>query len=424
MPPAKRPRVEATPQEAVDNAELSGGFRQQEGIISLWRTGKICDVILVVDGCSIPAHRTVLIANSSYFHGAFVGGGEHMGGAGGVDEHVMEDVKLDDLRSAVQFSYEGSCEVPTERLVDMLALSVRLGMTALKQSSTAQIVARLSADSCVGAWVLADKFDVPELGSAACAKCQETFPSLVENGTVGALMVEHMTALLTSDDLVVDTEADAFRALETWWRMRTGAQNDVSPSVEAMVPLVRAIRFNTMAKEFVRGHVRQSPLMQDVRLHHALTDVLLDGSKFRDGLTKFDWYDGENEKMESFGWRPTVGERLKLLTNMWEDEGTPAGSVVTIMRDDEDGQPFCVIPDAAEGVDDTRYNFVDPLDFDCCVREPFDEERIRRAIRLYGELDVEGDGLHVANGEELISHLREDSFPSRSGRSHALKKDS
>lgn len=281
-------------------------------------------------------------------------------------------------------------------------------MQPLFESACSQIIQRLSAESCVGAWGLADTYNATRLGDAARHKCLEVATSLVANASIGALSAPQMQALLAADELECYGEADVFCALEAWWR----AQQQ-KPSAQVMATLVRLVRFSHIDKDFLRGHVRPAPCMQEIEVVQAMADVLIEGEAVaRTCGATFRW--GERNEHSARGWRPIVGERLKVVADNsrgYKHIGdgdhiaskAAVGLTATLIIDDMDGCPFGVLIDGEDGV-----KFSKPTAFDLTRREPLDEDKVRMALEEHVPMSMSASQI-----DERIASLRKDHFPSR-----------
>ena len=270
----KRRRGEAQAAAASSTVGLTGGNTQHAGIVKQWKEGRLCDVEVVAGGQAFLAHRCALAACSSYFDGAFAGAGAHMttSTADGVLCHTIDEMPAAVLEAAISFMYEGECKLASnELLVPLLASAARLQSTELFDAVAAKIGGMLTVDSCIGAWALAERYTAPALEAAAAKFCLEHFNELVANETIGALSPSSMVLLLGRDNLLADKEEDVFVGLEAWWRAQSPA-----PDSAVLVALAKLVRFPVMKKEFVRGRVRQSALMQPAELRDVVTDALLD----------------------------------------------------------------------------------------------------------------------------------------------------
>lgn len=407
-PNPKRARVDGT----VALVTIAKGFQQHPGLIKMWRDGTLCDVTLQAEGRSFPAHRNVLGACSTYFAAALIGSGAQMSD-GGRTGHAMSEVSATVLEAALTYLYEGQCEVPQDTLTEILALATRLDMKELTTNVALEIASRLTHDSCVGAWALADAHQVDDLAEAAKLKCLMCRHELVANGCIGALTHAQFVALLADDRLAVEDEADAYGALEAWW----GAQPE-PPSAEATASLLRLVRFGLVDKEMIRGRVRSATLAQHRLAQDAIMDALLDGNMTRRCGAVFYWRyaddDGDEYSQRVTGWRPLPGERLKLVTaseHAGQAKGC-VGDVCTILRDDFDARPFLVRFDAIHPTnpltDPTNPpGFVTPDHFDLRYREPLDEARVRLALTDRPEMT---DDQKLACLMELV---KADGFPSK-----------
>ena len=73
MPPRRRARSapgsssSSTAAEAAPRVRLDGGEPLPAKLVGLWKSGRLTDTAVQVEGASFPAHRLVLAAGSEYF---------------------------------------------------------------------------------------------------------------------------------------------------------------------------------------------------------------------------------------------------------------------------------------------------------------------------------------------------------------------
>ena len=73
MAPRKRARTSSTggsssSDTAVATIELSGGWALSPELVQLWRSGRLTDTVVEVDGRSFAAHRVVLASACDFFN--------------------------------------------------------------------------------------------------------------------------------------------------------------------------------------------------------------------------------------------------------------------------------------------------------------------------------------------------------------------
>jgi len=75
---------------------------------------KLCDVLFIVDGKSLHAHKAILAARSSYFRALFLNGMQESNN--GVDEIQVNDFSYDVFRCVLHWVYTDTLSLPAEIL--------------------------------------------------------------------------------------------------------------------------------------------------------------------------------------------------------------------------------------------------------------------------------------------------------------------
>lgn len=138
----------------------------------LWEAGELCDVALRAGDAAepLPAHRLVLAAISSYFHGAFVGAGRHMalpasGSRGPVPQAQqlpiveLPGLEPQQLLAVVRAVYTQRLRVTAENVQSLLACSDFLGIASVTDACCACLERHLDVHTCLAALRLASHFN-------------------------------------------------------------------------------------------------------------------------------------------------------------------------------------------------------------------------------------------------------------------------
>ena len=254
MAPRKRARgaSSSTATQSDTQLTLTGGDVWPAGLKEQRAQDLFCDAEVKVSGTTFKAHRCVLALGSSYFKALYT--------CQMADTGRLELVSSATFEAVLAWLYEGSCSVDLDSLVPLLEAADSLGVLPLRDAAVDAIIERLTADSCVGAWDIADRCSLPTLAKAAREACCVHFEDLDATGTFGALCVGRMRELLMSDTLDTKDEEATFSCLTRW----LGAQA-AQPSETETASLVREIRFEQM-DEATRARLADEPIMQSLPL--------------------------------------------------------------------------------------------------------------------------------------------------------------
>lgn len=137
-------------------------------------------VIRAVDGSRIeefPTHRCVIASNDGYFGALLAGAGSSMREAG--VESIELDVDPELMEMVVNFLYGGEVQVEFERVMDLLAVAVRLQVRALASQCTETLRRHINERNCVELLRASAAHGCDELRAAAHDAVVAWFPSLL-----------------------------------------------------------------------------------------------------------------------------------------------------------------------------------------------------------------------------------------------------
>ncbi|XP_078687103.1 kelch-like protein 36 [Branchiostoma floridae x Branchiostoma belcheri] len=235
----------------------------------------LCDVILVVEGKTIPAHRVVLAACSDYFLTVFTSEAE------GTEEqrqdttiHEVADVNFDAVHKIVAMMYSGEIAISPETIEDLLKAAQALQVAKATDFCVQYLQTQVDKETCLQFLSIADKFDLPDLDRRYILQhVHENFSDVSKTEDFINLDSKTVQEILSSDRLVVSTEKEVFEAGRRW------LAHDEERYEHAEAVLGR-VRFSFMSQEDLLQAVCENVLtanpgvmavVQDVvesRLHH------------------------------------------------------------------------------------------------------------------------------------------------------------
>ena len=227
--------------DAADGSvKLIGGTAFPEALQEQREAGDFCDAVVIAGGERFLAHRAVLAGTSPYFHGMYKSmmGDSH-------DEHTLPAISATSFAAVLGWMYKGRCVLDSnDDLVPVLEAANLLQLHPLRDRAAAAIAKRLTADSCVGAWDLAERLSLDALRDQAHTACLACWPELRAPEKLGAIGIERLVDLLGDDGLKVQAEGEVLDAIDAW----IGAQPS-APSDEEVARLVAQVRFPLLSAE-------------------------------------------------------------------------------------------------------------------------------------------------------------------------------
>ena len=265
MASRKRARTSSTGGSSSSSAaaptiSLSGGEACPTKQVSLWRSGRLTDTTVEVDGRTFVAHRLVLAAACGYFERHY--DHEHMRDA----DHpkLLEHVTAAAFEPLLSFLYEGACTFDESLLAPVLRAAHYLGVAPLERAAVGALTERLSPSNALTAWTWGEELELPELAEAAKEAALQNFDEVekIEEATLAQVQ-----ALVADDRLDAKSEEVVFSAVVRFAEAK-------QPAEAELFGLLRNVRFAQMNRAFLHGTVRPWPQLQSSAGAHLLLEMV------------------------------------------------------------------------------------------------------------------------------------------------------
>uniref|UniRef100_A0A8C1S586 Kelch-like family member 7 n=1 Tax=Cyprinus carpio TaxID=7962 RepID=A0A8C1S586_CYPCA len=215
--------------------------------------GILCDVILVVQGKHILAHRVVLAAASHFFNLMFTSSmmeaTNHEVELGGAEPEIIELL--------VEFVYTARISVNSNNVQSLLNAANQYQIEPVKKMCVDFLKEQVDPTNCLGISALAECLNCPELKVAADDFIHQHFTDVYKMDEFLQLDVKQVTHLLQQDTLTVRAEDQIYDAAVRWLKY------DVLNRQQYMVDILGKVRFPLVSKNFLSKTVQAEPLIQD-----------------------------------------------------------------------------------------------------------------------------------------------------------------
>ena len=203
------------------------------------------DVKLLVNSQTIPAHRFVLIANSSVFFAMFNGPLAETSGTVAITDCERED----DFIQFLRFLYTEECDLTWENVFEILYFSKKYLVSSLTKHCARFLSQQIQLDKVLPILQQAIKFDELELRDHCL---QYLCPNISKLAVTEAFIgVEHhvLTLIIKQDQLKI-SEVDLFKAVEKWCENQVnkrGLPNNPEAKREVLGDALYLVRFPIMS---------------------------------------------------------------------------------------------------------------------------------------------------------------------------------
>ena len=227
------------------------------------KQGHLCDITLITkDDQELKAHRNILSAASPFFYKLLQSDmKENREGIVRLEEisgSVMEDV--------LEFIYTGTVEVTEENAEELVVATNYLLVPNLKTISGRFIQQQICELNCISTFYFAEKYDCEELLNDSKSFIHANFRSVADMNEFLSLEAKEVERWISSDEIVVETEADVFQIAQKWVKHNKGERKAAFEELLRHVRLVFVSRdylLNVVTNELVRDNAGCFTLVSD-----------------------------------------------------------------------------------------------------------------------------------------------------------------
>lgn len=179
---------------------------------SLRSCDKLCDVVLVVGGERVSAHRVILASLSAYFYAMFTGE---------MSESRKKEIPINgiepcSLKALVDYAYTASIRLTEGNVQSLLSAASALQFDEVQEACSQFLLRQLDADNCLGIKRFAEVHGCTQLYSAAEVYSTHYFSEVHKSEEFLGISLDEIKSLLRSDKLNIATEYEVFEATLKW----------------------------------------------------------------------------------------------------------------------------------------------------------------------------------------------------------------
>ncbi|CAL1531876.1 unnamed protein product [Lymnaea stagnalis] len=182
------------------------------GLSKLKASSEHTDIILVVEDCSFPCHRTVLAAMSSYFCAMFSSGMRESN-----DKIItLKGIAPTHFEKVLDFLYTGEIELSYDSVVDILQISSMYQIQALQLICEKYLAKDLCVQNCIINWKLSTSYNCQYLEEKSFWQMTENFPELRNSNDFLELNTDELIKFIDAEYLNVDKEEEVLEIVKVW----------------------------------------------------------------------------------------------------------------------------------------------------------------------------------------------------------------
>jgi hypothetical protein len=191
----------------------------------LRKTGKFCDVVLLVGEETFPAHKALLCSAGGYFSAMF----EHDLREKNAREIELPTVCPSIMDGVLDYIYTGEINLgDLTQSQNVLIAADYLNLARLREASMVHMKSFLTTSNFLHTLTFAEQYNFEELSEIVCCFAQSNFTAIVQERKHLEFTVDQLVKVLKSDDLVVEKEEYVFDAIVQWITHHPGKEGSIS----------------------------------------------------------------------------------------------------------------------------------------------------------------------------------------------------
>ncbi|XP_071341234.1 kelch-like protein 40b [Trachinotus anak] len=241
----------ALPINPMDEPRMYQQTLLQDGLYDLLENDKLVDCVLKIKDKDFPCHRLVLCACSSYFRSIFLSDLEESKKR----EIVLEDVEPGVMGLVLKYLYTSKINVTEQNVQDIFAVANVYQIPSIFTVCVSFLQKRLSLSNCLAIFRLGLMLDCPRLAVSARNYACERFQLISRDEEFLQLLPSELAAILSNDNLNVETEEAVFETLMNWVSRDTDSREKELPG------LLDCVRLRLVDEDYLKDTVEKHKLL-------------------------------------------------------------------------------------------------------------------------------------------------------------------
>ncbi|XP_071390013.1 kelch-like protein 22 [Centroberyx affinis] len=233
-----------------------------DGLLSLRQSGILFDVVLMVEGQPIQAHRILLAASCDYFRGMF---------AGGLRETQQMEIPVHGvtymaMTKLLDFIYTSEIELDLDNVQEVLVAATLVQIEDVINFCCDFLFSWLDDTNILEMHKLADLYGLQQLDSKVHSYILRNIQTLSRTEVYRQLPPDTVFRVLCSDELEVNSENEVYEAALHYHYSPEQVETD-QVCLQDNLRMLEAVRFCLMEKQVLQrlcGRLNQCPLKESV----------------------------------------------------------------------------------------------------------------------------------------------------------------
>ncbi|XP_023249802.1 kelch-like protein 22 isoform X1 [Seriola lalandi dorsalis] len=237
-----------------------------EGLLALRQSGILFDVVLLVEGRPIQAHRILLAASCDYFRGMF---------AGGLRETQQQEIPIHGvsymaMKKILDYIYTSEIELDLECVQEVLIAATLVQLENVIGFCCDFLFSWLDESNILEVHHLADLYGLQQLDARLHSYILRNIQTLSRTDVYRQLPQDEVFKALSSDELQVNSENEVYEAALHYHYSPEQVETDqvyLQVSPKDNLKMLDAVRFCLIEKQVLQrlnGRLNQCPLKDSV----------------------------------------------------------------------------------------------------------------------------------------------------------------
>ncbi|XP_053135178.1 kelch-like protein 22 isoform X2 [Hemicordylus capensis] len=225
------------------------------GLVALRDGGVLFDVVLLVEGRPIGAHRILLAAACEYFRGMFAGGLREVG----QEEVCIQGISYNAMCKLLNFIYTSELELSLNNVQEVLTAACQLQIPEVIKFCCDFLMSWVDEENILDMYRLADLFELSPLNEQLDSYILKNFLTFSRTEMYRQLPLGKVYSLLSSNSLEITSENEVYEGALLYHYTPEQVETD---QVSLMEPpkLLETVRFPLMEHQTLqRLHDKLSP---------------------------------------------------------------------------------------------------------------------------------------------------------------------
>ncbi|XP_058301012.1 kelch-like protein 10 isoform X2 [Hylobates moloch] len=216
--------------------------------------GKLCDVVIKVNGFEFSAHKNILCSCSSYFRALFTSGWNN------TEKKVynIPGISPDMMKLIIEYAYTRTVPITPDNVEKLLAAADQFNIMGIVRGCCEFLKSELCLDNCIGICKFTDYYYCPELRQKAYMFILHNFEEMVKvSEEFLELSVTELKDIIEKDELNVKQEDAVFEAILKW------ISHDPQNRKQHISILLPKVRLALMHAEYFMNNVKMNDYVKD-----------------------------------------------------------------------------------------------------------------------------------------------------------------